>query len=243
MEVIAIVVGGVAVAVMSLIGAGIYICRVSWNVYCDIAKSDKRYPYERIDLSKLQNLIMSYKNWRIYENIENCLFGGGEEEDIFCIHTSHIRVNGVNYILSYKDYKKFNEWVGYFYNFIKVNHIKIEEVEHRFNDSLKNICTLFGIELHYVDSLGDAAGIISYNKNETSVIKILKEHYTSPWVLAHELGHYIALEKYNDESESGAGKQGSYLCRSILNEKEASMLDYLINIYLYKEVQKDEENK
>lgn len=102
--------------------------------------------------------------------------------------------------------------------------------EHRLAESLKTLCTQLGIELSYHEELGIAAGrILYYSRNgrlfvDDAKIEILEKYKNEPYVLAHELGHYMAIKQMQDDSERGADREADKLCRLILNKMEQDLL-------------------
>lgn len=106
--------------------------------------------------------------------------------------------------------------------------------------SLKSMCDQLNIPLTYHDDLGTAAGKIVYHSNgagqfllDDAAIMILNACKNEPWVLAHELGHYMAL-KHNDRTEKSADAQALILCKSILTQKEQKLLDISLRCYFEK---------
>ena len=113
---------------------------------------------------------------------------------------------------------------------IELEHKERIAVEHRLTESLKTLCTQLGIELSYHEELGTAAGRILYHSMngrlfvDDAKIEILKKYENEPYVLAHELGHYMAIKQRQDNSERGADDEADKLCRLILNKREQELL-------------------
>lgn len=111
------------------------------------------------------------------------------------------------------------------------------EAEARLTESLKALCSLLGIEVSYHKALGDAAGRILYHSKsgrlllDGAKIEILERLENEPWVLAHELGHYMAIKQREDDSEIGADKEGCKLCCLILNQHEQELLSIPLSVY------------
>lgn len=103
-------------------------------------------------------------------------------------------------------------------------------VENRLTESLKILCSQLGIDLSYHEELGTAAGRILYHSMngrlfvDDAKIEILKKYENEPYVLAHELGHYMAIKQRQDNSERGADDEADKLCRLILNKREQELL-------------------
>lgn len=117
-----------------------------------------------------------------------------------------------------------------------------ENSEVRLTKSLKSLCEQLAIPLSYHDNLGDAAGKILYHSNmdgrlllDSARIEILNKHKETPWVLAHELGHYMSIKQFQDSSEESADREAAKLCCSILSEKEQDLLAIPLMVYFNKE--------
>jgi hypothetical protein len=84
----------------------------------------------------------------------------------------------------------------------------------------------------------NSAGIIQYERlfynnkfvPSSSEIVILNEFINEPWVLAHEIGHYIELLKTNQTTEDGADFYAGRICRSLLTAKEEDILEIPLRI-------------
>ena len=96
-----------------------------------------------------------------------------------------------------------------------------------------------GIKLSYHAELGTAAGRILYYKQngqlfvDDAKIEILERLKDEPYVLAHELGHYMAIKQRQDDSERGADNEADRLCRAILNEGEQRLLSVSLDCYFH----------
>lgn len=111
----------------------------------------------------------------------------------------------------------------------KARDILIELLEEYCSN--KNIPISYGDENYFVNNAPDAAGrityvchytkdgIISYYDNFEIFIRNKREVYFSYTTLAHEIGHYISVNDFNDGSEEGADYEASKLVRSLLEEK------------------------
>ena len=118
----------------------------------------------------------------------------------------------------------------------------------RLTKSLKSLCEQLAIPLSYHDNLGEAAGQILYHSNmdgrlllDRARIEILNKHKESPWVLAHELGHYMSIKQFQDRSEESADREAAKLCCSILSEKEQELLAIPLRVYFNKDSKGDKE--
>ena len=58
-------------------------------------------------------------------------------------------------------------------------------------------------------------------------------------MLAHEIGHFISITKYNDGSEYGANYEASKLVRSFLTKKQQNLLKMELSIFFDEEMLKD----
>ena len=123
-----------------------------------------------------------------------------------------------------------------------------KNAEARLTKSLKSLCEQLAIPLSYHDDLGDAAGHILYHSNmdgrlllDSARIEILNKHKESPWVLAHELGHYMSIKQFQDSSEESADREAGKLCCSILSEKEQELLGIPLKVYFNTDGKGDEE--
>lgn len=108
----------------------------------------------------------------------------------------------------------------------------------RLNNVLVQLCSLLGIGLSYHPTLDDAAGRFSYYLNDSGrilmddlCIKIIESQKDSPYVLAHELGHCIAIKQRNDKTEEGADMEALRLCKTILTPVEQKTLETALAIY------------
>lgn len=112
-------------------------------------------------------------------------------------------------------------------------------VENRLTESLKTLCTQLGIGLSYHKELGTAAGRILYHSKNGRLfvddvrIEILEQYENEPYVLAHELGHYMAIKQRQDNSEYGEDYEADKLCRLILNKKEQELLSISLRCYFH----------
>lgn len=157
---------------------------------------------------------------------------------IFC---SEFRMNGVKYFFT--NYSEWKKWNKYYKNIIQYSTSNInyavsdKEIRNRLCNSLKNLCSQLNINVSYHDTLGDAAGRILYYSDcgryvlDDSRIEILNEYKDEPWVLAHELGHYMAIKQRSDRTEEGADQEALKLCNSILTTSEQERLISSLNIY------------
>lgn len=114
-----------------------------------------------------------------------------------------------------------------------------DAVENRLTESLKTLCAQLGIGLSYHKELGTAAGRILYHSRngrlfvDDARIEILEKYENEPYVLAHELGHYMAIKQRQDDSERGADNEADKLCRLILNEREQKLLSISLRCYFH----------
>ena len=123
---------------------------------------------------------------------------------------------------------------------IKQEHKERNAIENRLTESLKTLCAQLGIGLSYHKELGTAAGRILYHSRngrlfvDDARIEILEKYENDPYVLAHELGHYMAIKQRQDNSEEGADSEAEKLCRLILNQQEQELLKIALHCYFGK---------
>ena len=121
----------------------------------------------------------------------------------------------------------------------KKEQVERDIVENRLTESLKTLCTQLGIGLSYHKELGISAGRILYHSMngrlfvDDARIEILEKYEHEPYVLAHELGHYMAIKQRQDNSERGADNEANKLCRLILNKKEQEILSISLRCYFH----------
>lgn len=113
----------------------------------------------------------------------------------------------------------------------------INKVEQRLNLSINSLCSQLKIPIVYCDKMQDAVGRLIYYTDqekpllENSFIEIIKSVSNKPYVLAHEVGHYMAIKQREDFSEEGADKEAYKLCCSILTDEEKIILEVPLSIY------------
>ena len=97
---------------------------------------------------------------------------------------------------------------------------------------LLEFCEANGIKIELVNHFErQILGCLKYETGtfrcSRPVIQILnrKECVALPWVLAHEVGHFIAINTYNDNSEKGADTEAKRFCLSYCNIED-SILRY-----------------
>jgi hypothetical protein len=126
---------------------------------------------------------------------------------------------------------------------------KEDVAQNRLTNVLKNLCNNLNIPLTYHDDLGDSAGQILYHSNKSgrlilddARIQILKKHENEPYVLAHELGHYMAIKQQQDRSEESADREALLLCKSILTQEEQSLMEIGLHCHFEYNAKKDKIN-
>lgn len=108
----------------------------------------------------------------------------------------------------------------------------------------RNIPVLFENEIFEQDENKTSAGQIRYTRETTITtgrliaykdFKIyIKQSRNNRFVyatLAHEIGHYISLVKYDDGSESGADYEAKKLVESFLTKKELRVMKSELDIF------------
>ena len=105
---------------------------------------------------------------------------------------------------------------------------------HRLLNLLLSVAESLNITVTYHDQLDDLAGALCYRVNQNGIIdksttlKIRNDWKNYPILLAHELGHYLAIKKYNDDTEQMADEQALALCKALLTDKEEAILKTLL---------------
>jgi Zn-dependent peptidase ImmA (M78 family) len=75
-----------------------------------------------------------------------------------------------------------------------------------------------------------AAGKIVYKSIDGRLIvdeakiQILNKYKDEPYVLAHELGHYMAIKQRGDDTEEGADAEALNICKAILTPEEQNYM-------------------
>jgi hypothetical protein len=101
---------------------------------------------------------------------------------------------------------------------------------NRLTGSLATLCKLLNIDLSYHDYLDIAAGKIVYKSIDGRLIvdeakiQILNKYKDEPYVLAHELGHYMAIKQRGDDTEEGADAEALNICKAILTPEEQNYM-------------------
>lgn len=132
-------------------------------------------------------------------------------------------------------------------NNINVANAKNEKarksIEIKIYNGLQKYCDDNKINIFIRDEefMGESAGLINYWVNSNQELlehrskKIyLLDRYVSPWVLAHEIGHYIGKKFYNDTSEERADHEGRLLVESFLCKDDFEKITWVLDIYLPK---------
>ena len=124
-------------------------------------------------------------------------------------------------------------------------YILSNECQTKFETKLFNLlmdyCKLINLKV-YTESEKDisptAAGQIFYytiggiyKPSPNEYIVLSKQYYNSPWVLAHEIGHYIQLNKELNSDEDGADYYADQICRQLLNKEEQYILRFGLKCY------------
>lgn len=108
---------------------------------------------------------------------------------------------------------------------------------------LLNYCNDNNIPVHFEEDYfkknqPKAAGVISYTTNHVENTTYNFNIYIRPkynvytiWTLAHEIGHYIAINEYQDDSEIGADVEAEKLIHTFLDKKEAKLFKIELEIF------------
>lgn len=115
---------------------------------------------------------------------------------------------------------------------------KRDVIKHRLTLALKRLCAQLNIPLSYHDDLGVSAGRILYYENglgrlvlDNTRIEVLTKYEDEPWVLAHEIGHYMALKQRGDSTERAADNEALVLCKSILTQEEQKLMEISLRCF------------
>jgi len=160
------------------------------------------------------------------------------------IHASIFKVNKVGYII--KNPFEYYKVIKYINNFKRGNIETIPSIrnlEIKINNILKQKCEEYGIGLEYVDVIEkheetETLGRICYHSFngvysfDNAKIQVLNRYVSSPYVLAHELGHYISISRNSDRSEFMADYEGNRLLLANTTSLEYRVMENSIKIYL-----------
>ena len=112
---------------------------------------------------------------------------------------------------------------------------------YRLLNLLLSVAKSLDITVTYHNKLDDLAGALCYRVDQNGIIdknitlKIRNDWKNYPILLAHELGHYLAIKKYNDDTEQRADRQALILCKALLTNKEEQVLKTLLETNFKKE--------
>jgi len=112
---------------------------------------------------------------------------------------------------------------------------------NRLLNLLLAVAESLNITVTYHDKLGNLAGALRYRINQGTIVQgsvsipIRNDWKNYPILLAHELGHYLAIKKYNDNTEQRADGQALILCKALLTNKEEQVLKTLLETNFKKE--------
>jgi hypothetical protein len=89
---------------------------------------------------------------------------------------------------------------------------------------------------NYIDGLILGRVLYLYDLDEKIIysikkIQILKLYKNNPYILAHEIGHWISIKQRKDVSEESADIEANKLCCNLLTIEEQSYLKFPINNY------------
>lgn len=137
-------------------------------------------------------------------------------------------------------------WLHYIINIPKQVNLefkniesKRKQIEIKLNDKLLQLCEMLNIPVSYENDLGDVAGKILYHSMggrlllDNCKIEILNKYKNEPYVLAHEIGHYISIKSKQDKSEEMADKMANELCCMLLSEQEQKDLEISLQCHFH----------
>lgn len=117
---------------------------------------------------------------------------------------------------------------------------ELKNIDKRLIDSLLALCNSLGIPVSYHNFLsdGNSAQLWYHRITDTDEfdlseveIRIQTKYENTSKHLAHELGHYMAIKKNHDISESSADKEGYELCKLILTVDEFEDMELILRFY------------
>jgi Zn-dependent peptidase ImmA (M78 family) len=130
-------------------------------------------------------------------------------------------------------HKKYKDEIEQF----KIKRENRDKTLNRLTEALTSLCRLLNIDISYHDYLDIAAGRILYKSingrllvNDAK-IQILNKCKDEPYVLAHELGHYMAIKQREDDTEEGADTEALNICKTILTPEEQSYIADELRIF------------
>jgi hypothetical protein len=114
-----------------------------------------------------------------------------------------------------------------------------KELELNLTNKLKNYAKENNILIEYKNYF-NGWGILGRNlllydlddkKYMTVKIQVLRFCKNNPYVLAHEIGHWVSIKSKGDISEKSADKKANEICRKLLTKKERIYLGFPIKNY------------
>ena len=119
---------------------------------------------------------------------------------------------------------------------------KRKKIELFLTNALKNFAAGNDIPITYHEKIGNSAGRLVYSYYTSSPqkllepkIQLLNQYKNEPYVLAHEIGHYLAITNSGDKTEEGADQRGRRFCESLLNKFDVWFMKDGFDIYFHKD--------
>ena len=111
---------------------------------------------------------------------------------------------------------------------------KREVIKDKLLNLLLYVAKIMSIDIYYSPDLKNCAGSIYYDENDNInddiVIQIDNKYKDCPYVVAHEIGHYLSYRHDKNRSENSANKYASELCQSLLSYEEKDILKIFFDI-------------
>jgi Zn-dependent peptidase ImmA (M78 family) len=108
-------------------------------------------------------------------------------------------------------------------------------VEHNLLNFLLNFCLNKKIPIEYKKKISKEVGgrlniyyDTTYNVSSINKIEIIEKFKNYPYILAHELGHYISITNKRNWSEESADAEANTLCCQFLSKDEQKLLGFPI---------------
>lgn len=122
--------------------------------------------------------------------------------------------------------------------FGKNNEILQQRIVDHFHLKYGDIPILFGEEEYFKENFPMASGLCSYKTYGHDlftahgyILRIRGRFNSFQWTtLAHEIGHYISISRFQDDSEEGADHEAGLFMLNMLSEEEQKLLHIPLNI-------------
>jgi hypothetical protein len=215
--------------------------QIEYNVQGEMTK-EETLQQEKVSFDKFVELFKS-NSWYIRPEYKGSFFGNDYDNNY--IHAGIWKINNIGLLSkNIEEFKKITKFLNELWVYKNLlgewnENNKQEELSEKLLSRMIKFANIFSIPLEYKENLGDAAGQINYGKNITTGELILdntkieiKNNYKNSFnVIAHELGHYIAILRSRNTSEELANNKAKELCYLFLSEKEQKEFEKILKIY------------